>query len=114
MAAFDVKAFVLGAALGGGSIGLAAVEDAKTKIRELAPNVATHRVDIVVNDDGSVIADIHQHGVLTADAIAAGAVRQSWVVEDVACNAVPVLNAVNNQCPVSDTRNIPEAFKPAQ
>ena len=110
MAALDLKSFVLGAALAGGGVGLAAVDDAKQRIRDLSSGVVTHRFDISVADDGSMTADIHQSGALTADAIAAGAQPISWVVDDVVCQA-NTLQVIEQRCPNASQRAVPEAFK---
>lgn len=105
-----LAAFLAGAVLAGSTATIAGIDDAKQSIRALAPDVAVHRVDLTVLDDGSVVASIHQHGVLTADAAAAGAQSPGWVVDNVACGA-GVVAAIQQQCPIVDESKVPVAFK---
>lgn len=116
----DTKSVIIGAAIAtalvvGSGIGvsLATPQDAKTKLRELAPTIATHRIELSIDDLGVVRAAFHQHGVLTADAVAAGITAPGWVVDGVACNAA-VLNPVSSQCPLlpADVAKIPFSFQP--
>ncbi len=108
----DSKSIILGMAIGagvgGGGATLAAAGDAAAKLRELAPDVATHRIDLATADDGSITAAVHQHGVLTTEAKEAGVERPSWVLT-ATCSPDAMVRALAS-CAV-DESGTPAAFK---
>lgn len=110
----DSKSIILGmaigAGIGGGGATLAASADAIAKFRELVPGVATHRVDLSVDETGAVRASIAQHGVLTADAKAAGLAEPAWTLDGIAC-APDTVAVVLQRCPLVDDGKVPQAFK---
>lgn len=83
----------------------------KQKILDLAPTVKVTRVDITVQEDGTILADLHFISVPTAEATAAGMLPASWVEENA---TVPQgqFNALINACSGANQKDRPQAYKP--
>lgn len=104
----DLKSFLLGATLAGGTATLAGIDDASAKLRDLSTGPITSRAVLYVDAAGAVVGSVEQRAPLTDDAKAAGAAESRWSV-DVTC-APDVLQRVVAACPV-DGAKVPEAFK---